>query len=162
MVAGQQSRVEILFTEFETSTDYETFADCVNHLQAILLAKTLKAIVYSLKEGSEVTAMVFLHEEVKLLDFDPGDAGLANLVCHDLLAVLEASSHNLGNQDVNDTLQFLEFFDPAILSDKLDFAAHLVLVSVVDPKNDVADHDEGHPRELEGRRVLLGGTFSYQ
>jgi hypothetical protein len=45
---GQQSGVEILFTELKTATGYESFADRISDLETIPFAKDVKPVKYFL------------------------------------------------------------------------------------------------------------------
>jgi len=45
VVAREQTRVQVLLTELETSTGDKRLANRVNHLEPILLTETIQAIV---------------------------------------------------------------------------------------------------------------------
>lgn len=48
VMVGQQSGVEILFTELKTATGYESFADRISDLETVPFAKDVKPVKYFL------------------------------------------------------------------------------------------------------------------
>ena len=48
-----------------------------------------------------------------------------------------------------DGLKFLEFLGAAVLRHEVNLAPELVLINVVDPEEDVDEHDTSHPCQLQ-------------